>query len=177
MDNYNKQRYSANPGLVPGPRNRRAASAGDTSACINGCVMAILPCRGASPQDTMIRQPSLTSLWKEVTYVTMDFVNSISPPRAAVEQQLTRRHHHWVSVRVRCDVQRADVSMALWRNYAVKTDSVSTTAGLLPLLGGMRGVSARTGTVDTMPILACVDVFYRVLELLLGATWAAYPVR
>ena len=58
----------------------------------------------------------------------------------------------------------------------MKTDSVSTTAGLLELLGGMRGIRAQTGWVHTMPILADVDIFYRVL-LMLGETWAAYPVR
>ena len=108
--------------------------------------------------------------------MTVDIVNRISPLRAAV-QQLRQQNHHWGYVRVPCDVQRADVSIAPWRNYAVKTDSVSTTAGLLQLLGGMRGIRARTGAVDTMPILADVDIFYRVLKLMLGETWAAYPVR
>ena len=55
--------------------------------------MAILPCRGVSPQDTMIRQPSLTSLWKAAEYVTVDIVKSINPLRAAVEQ-LRRQNHH-----------------------------------------------------------------------------------
>ena len=124
----------------------------------------------------MIRQPSLTSLRKAAEYVTVDIVNSISPLRAAVEQ-LRRQNHHSGSVRVPCDVQRADVSIAPWRSYAVKTDSVSTTAGLLQLLGGMRGIRARTGAVDTMPILADVDIFYRVLKLVLAESRAAYPVR
>ena len=67
--------------------------------------------------------------------------------------------------------------MAPWLPYAVRTESVSTTGGLLELLDIIDGIHCTTGDAHTMPLLVDVDIFYRIMKLMLSETWAAYPVR
>ena len=70
-----------------------------------------------------------------------------------------------------------NVSMALWRPYAVWTESVSTTGGLLELVDIIDGVHHATGDAHTMPMLLDVNIFYRVVKLMLSENWTAPPVR
>ena len=74
LDNYNKQRFSKNPGVVPSKANRRTAPAGDTNACINGSIMAIVPCPGV-PRATTV-QLSVTTLGREAKSVARDIVDA-----------------------------------------------------------------------------------------------------
>ena len=176
MDNYNKQRFSKNPGVVPSQANRRSAQAGDTNASINGAVFAILPCEGVPPNANPVLQPSVVGLQQAVPNV----VNSLQQARprlqAAVEV-LLGEGHTWATTRVPCDVARYQVSIAPWRPYAVRPESVSTTGGLLQLLDGIHTIRRDTGNVDTLPLLVDVDIFYRIMKLMLSETWVAYPLR
>ena len=38
------------------------------------------------------------------------------------------------------------------------------------------GIHCTTGVAHTMPLLVDVDIFYRIMQLMLSKTWAAYPV-
>ena len=174
LDNYNKQRFSKNPGVVPSKANRRTAPAGDTNACINGSIMAIVPCPGV-PQATTV-QPSVTSLSNGAKTVARNLVDARHALKSATDA-LRREPHHRGSTRVPCDIVRENVSMAPWRPYAVRTEGVGTTEGLLQLLDIIDGIHADTGDSHTMPLLVDVDIFYRILKLMLSETWVAYPVR
>ena len=66
--------------------------------------------------------------------------------------------------------------MAPRRLYAVHTESVGTTRGLLELWDIVEGINYTTSDAHTMPLLSDVDIFYRIMKLLLSETWAAYPV-
>ena len=48
MDNYNKQRYSNNPGVVPSKANQRKSAASDSNASINGAVLAVFEVLGST---------------------------------------------------------------------------------------------------------------------------------
>ena len=76
MDNYNKQRFSRNPGVVPSKANRRTAQPGDTNASINGAVFAILPCPGVPAYPSSVAQPSLVSLQTAVSPVVSSIVEA-----------------------------------------------------------------------------------------------------
>ena len=67
--------------------------------------------------------------------------------------------------------------MAPWRPYAVRAESVSSTGGLLELLDSMHTIRDETGDAKTMPLLVDVDIFYRIMKLMLSETWVAYPLR
>ena len=74
LDGYNKQRFSKNPSVVPSKANRRTAQAGDTNACINGSIMAIVPCPGV-PRTTIV-QPSVTTLGRAAKSVACNIVDA-----------------------------------------------------------------------------------------------------
>ena len=161
LHNYNKQRFSRNPGVVPSKANRRTAQAGDTNACINGSIMAIVPCPGV-PRTTTV-QPSVTTLGREAKSVACDIVDARHGLKSAADA-LRRQPHHCGSTRVPCDIVRENVSMAPWRPYAVRTEGVGTTEGLLQLLDIIDGIHGDTGDSHTMPLLVDVEIFYRILK-------------
>ena len=67
-----------------------------------------------------------------------------------------------------CGIVQDNVSMAAWRPYAVRTESVSTTGGLLLLLDIISGIHGTTGDAHTMPLLVDVDIFYRIMKLMVS---------
>ena len=80
-----------------------------------------------------ILQPSVTSLGRAANPVS----RAIVEPRHAVKSvvdKLRREPHHRGSTRVPCDIVRENVSMAPWRPYASRTESVGTAGGLVQLL-------------------------------------------
>ena len=60
------------------------------------------------------------------------------------------------------------MSITLWRPYAVRTESVSTTEQLLGLLDSIDGIHHSTGNAHTVPLLVDVDIFYRIMKLMLS---------
>ena len=149
LDNFNKFRYARN---VNEERNR----------CINGTVMSVLPLptmdgslwTGWAPLSHLVRGiPMFAAVFSRA-------VGKISNEVKTLQQQPLQ----FSQVRVPCDVRRIGVRNLEWTPWMVYGDNVGSTLGLLAAIEHL--IHAQSTVNKTMPVIADVNVFYRMMKML-----------
>ena len=156
MDNYNRQRYSKNPGVC---RNQS----------INGTAIAKLPIKVGASHWT--GQPSIKDMFLKVEQTASGI---ISMQKAWINgvRDLELRCLSYDDVRVPCDLRRRGVTAAGWMPHDVRAGNIGSLEGLVMGLTFAKQQQQRRGM--TQPVLSDVNIFCCSLKLMYGVTFSEH---
>ena len=163
VDNFNKQRFSAN---VNEERNR----------CINGCAIAFIGVLTGPPhaQPAWDGWVPLTVVWDRVPS-TASFVNRVSRTFTDAVRALLNLGLTWDTVRIPCDLRRPSVTSAAWWPRAILPHDVGELGPMLECFGYV--LHEARGLRKQVAILCDVKPFYSTLKAMYSETHADQNLR
>ena len=80
-------------------------------------------------------------------------------------------------IRVPMDIRRENVTGPPWMTWDIGPENISTTAGILDVLGHAKGIGCRSSRSHPIPLLCDVNIYGRLMKLQYFVSYAAFNCR